>query len=158
MSCPVAVLEHLPSLRRYARVVVVNKLIADQLVRDCIEENLALVAKTPTIEVRSTLFHCLARKLRSVDYDRRGVRDLTADALQELLDVRSRDDGQAQNLVVGLSRLNQAEREVLILAALEGFHYKDIGKMTGTSLNIVMCRLHRAREQLRQSVFGTGLA
>lgn len=157
MSHQSAILEYIPALRRYARVVVINKLIADQLVKDCVEETLATDQHKAYPDLRTTLFHCLARKLRAVDYDRKGVRDLTADALQELLDVQSKNNDQAQNLIVGLSRLNQSEREVLILTVLEGFRYKDIGKMTGTPLDIVMSRLHRARELLRQSVFGTGI-
>ena len=161
MSTGLELREYVPALRRYARIVVVNKLIADQLVKECIEDTLGgrkgeMTGKADH-DLRNRLFHCLARKLRKSDYDRKGERDLTADALKELLGQHNRHSVQAQSLVVGLSRLNQSEREVLILAALEGFRYKDIGKMTGTPLSIVMSRLHRAREQMRDTVFGTGV-
>ena len=44
MSTALELRDYIPALRRYARIVVVNKVIADQLVKECIEDNLGNIS------------------------------------------------------------------------------------------------------------------
>lgn len=48
-----------------------------------------------------------------------------------------------------LESLSQAFREVVILADLEGFSYKEIAEMLKIPIGTVMSRLHRGRRQLQ---------
>jgi len=149
------IIEYIPALRRYASVVVLNKLIADQLLKDVLEESIHQFSQKNLKDLKLKLFHRLASKLTAKSFDNNGVRDLTAAALQELLGENTRHDIDAQGLVAGLSHLSQQEREVLILAGLEGFRYVDIGEMLDISLATVMSRLHSAREKMRDTLFGS---
>jgi len=106
-------------------------------------------------DLKLKLFQVLVAKLSVKSFDNNGERDLTAAALDELLGETTRRDIDAQNLVAGLSHLSQQEREVLVLAGLEGFRYLDIGEMLDVSLATVMSRLHSAREKMRDMLFGS---
>ncbi|MFV2057452.1 MAG: RNA polymerase sigma factor [Thiohalomonadales bacterium] len=154
-SLNLQIIEYIPAMRRYASVVVLNKLVADQLLKDVLEESIHQFSKKNLKGLKLKLFHLLVSKLTAKSFDNNGVRDLTAAALHELLGENTRHDIDAQGLVAGLSHLNQQEREVLILAGLEGFRYVDIGEMLDVSLATVMSRLHSAREKMRDTLFGS---
>jgi len=94
---------------------------------------------------------CLAARQKLLD----NSKDKAQEAMRHLLGKENYRNSQAQALVVALSQLSRSEREILLLAALEGFHYKDIGKMTGNSLSTVMARLHNGRELMREILFGS---
>jgi RNA polymerase sigma-70 factor, ECF subfamily len=51
-----------------------------------------------------------------------------------------------------LERLGAAQREIVLLADVEGFSYQEIGDIVGCSVGTVRSRLHRARGQLRKLV------
>ena len=152
------IIEYLPALRRYATVVVLNKLVADQLIKDVLLESSETFSKKNLKDLKLRLFKVLVAKLSSKSFDNNGERDLTSAALNELLGETTRHDTEAQVLVAGLSHLNQQEREVLILAGLEGFRYLDIGEMLDVSLATVMSRLHSAREKMRDMLFGSNFS
>jgi len=143
-----------PTLRRFARVVLLNKVLADQLVKECLKQSLpTLNANNPSL-LRKQLFQALLRCIAGNKIHLDENADLAQEALRNLLGKENRNDSRAQALVVALSQLSQSEREILLLAALEGFHYKDIGKMTGASLSTVMAKLHNGRELMRDILFG----
>jgi len=136
-------------------VVLLNKVLADQLVKECIKEALPTLHSRNSQHLRMQLFmillRCLAAKQKLLDENK----DMAQEALRHLLTKENFANSQAQALVVALSHLSRSEREILLLAALEGFHYKDIGKMTGNSLSTVMAKLHNGRELMREILFGS---
>ena len=56
---------------------------------------------------------------------------------------------EARQVLDALSRLPEADRELLALVAGAGLGYKEIGKLLGLSPNTVKVRVHRARVRLR---------
>ena len=52
-------------------------------------------------------------------------------------------------VVRALDSLSEDFREVVTLADIEGFSYKEIAQIMGTPIGTVMSRLNRARKQLR---------
>jgi RNA polymerase sigma-70 factor (ECF subfamily) len=51
-----------------------------------------------------------------------------------------------------LAGLTREQREIVLLADIEGFSYQEIGEIAGCSVGTVRSRLHRARGQLRKLV------
>jgi RNA polymerase sigma-70 factor, ECF subfamily len=49
-----------------------------------------------------------------------------------------------------IDRLNDEQREVLLLVALEGLSYREAATILELPVGTVMSRLHRAREHLRR--------
>lgn len=57
-----------------------------------------------------------------------------------------------------LEALSVEFREVVLLADVEGFSYREIAEIMDIPVGTVMSRLHRARRRLHQSLVGTPIA
>lgn len=58
-------------------------------------------------------------------------------------------DAEALGLREAMAKLEDGEREVLLLSAHEGLRSKEIGKVLGITAGAARIRLHRARRRLR---------
>lgn len=58
----------------------------------------------------------------------------------------------SEPLSKALSELSAEQRQIVLLADIEGFSYQEIGEIVGCSVGTVRSRLHRARGQLRKLV------
>jgi RNA polymerase sigma-70 factor (ECF subfamily) len=69
-------------------------------------------------------------------------------------DVSDRVSAEAagRELAAGLARLNQHERDVLLLVAWEGLGYEEVALALGIPLGTVRSRLHRARTKMRTAL------
>lgn len=59
---------------------------------------------------------------------------------------------QLQRLETALERLNDAERQVVLLRMSEGLPFKEIAGITGTPLNTVLGRMRNAVKKLRREL------
>ncbi len=144
------VIEQLPGLRRYARVLTGDAWAADDLVQDTLERACSkwLLWRTGT-DLRAwlfTLMHNLylnqlrsAPVLPAVDID---------DIKDHLPGVPSRTD-DTLDLQRCLQRLPAEQRAVLLLVAMEDMSYEDTARILSIPLGTVMSRLSRARMRLR---------
>ncbi len=57
-----------------------------------------------------------------------------------------------QEVLAALTKLNEDEKEVLLLAASGDLSYRKIAEITGTSLANVKIRIHRARIKLKEII------
>lgn len=55
-------------------------------------------------------------------------------------------------VLAALDALPEEFRQVVLLADVEGFSYREIAEILGIPVGTVMSRLHRARRRLRQSI------
>ena len=62
--------------------------------------------------------------------------------------VAAAPDDRSSLLRTALSTLSEADREVLMLVAWEGFSHAEIGQVLGISANASAIRVHRARQRL----------
>ena len=62
------------------------------------------------------------------------------------------------DVVRALEALSEEFREVVLLADVEGFSYREIAEIMDIPVGTVMSRLHRARRRLHESLMGTPIA
>lgn len=146
----------IPALRRYAHALLHNREGADDLVQDCLERAMRkrLLWRRGS-SMRAWLFTMLHNLY---------VNQLRSQARQPLLQPEqedaagSHDPSQSDVLMSDIERcmakLSEEQRQVLLLVALEGFSYKEVGKVLKLPIGTVMSRLSRAREAMRRLMEG----
>lgn len=146
----------IPSLRRYATALLHDREAADDLVQDCLERALRkrLLWRRGS-SMRAWLFTILHNLY--VNGVRRNSR-MPSMIAEENAAVSYQEPHQADTLmgdiVDCIDQLPNTQRQVLLLVALEGFSYKEVGRIVGVPVGTVMSRLSRARENLRRLMEG----
>ena len=147
----------IPRLRRYARALVGDRAAADDLVQDTLER---AWAKLHLFRGGTDLRAWLFTVMHNVHVNQvRAARP--TDALDEELPELVQRAVQGDALVVrdlerALAALPAAQREVLLLVALEDLSYEEAAQVLGIPIGTVMSRLARAREKLRVLMTGKG--
>ena len=143
----------LPRLRRYARALTGDSASADDLVQDTVERGWSRIGQwRPDSDLRAWLFGIMHNlhidQLRRAPPPAFELEDgiLPAAATTSALDMR--------DLERALQQLPAAQREVLLLVALEEMRYEDVAATLDIPLGTVMSRLSRARENLRRLMSG----
>jgi RNA polymerase sigma factor (sigma-70 family) len=152
-------LEHIPSLRRYARALTGDAWAADDLVQDTLERACAKwrlwLAGTNLRAWLFTLMHNLF-----ANQVRRAVRQGALATLVDVEDVAHQllapDAAQDCSLDLQrcLMRLPGEQRAVLLLVSMEDLSYEEVAQVTGVPIGTVMSRLSRARSRLRELMAG----
>ncbi|TKC86294.1 sigma-70 family RNA polymerase sigma factor [Trinickia terrae] len=154
-------MDHVPRLRRYARALITNRDLADDLVQDTLERALSRTERfQPGTDLRAWLFTVMhnvfvnqVRKAAtravhvSVDDDEIPESEFAVPASQSrALEVRDLD--------YALQRLPAEQREVVLLVGLEEMSYTDVALALDIPIGTVMSRLSRGRERLRALMAG----
>jgi len=152
---PNELLPHIPSLRRYARVLTGDAWAADDLVQDTLERACAKRRLwSAGTDLRAWLF-TLMHNLQ-VNHWRRSVREQAVGRPMELGDVQAELVAPAlpTDTAIDLQRclllLPEEQRVVLLLVSLEDLSYDAVARITGVPMGTVMSRLSRARQRLQQ--------
>jgi RNA polymerase sigma-70 factor (ECF subfamily) len=154
-------MDHVPRLRRYARALINNRDLADDLVQDTLERALRNTEKFESgTDLRAWLFtimhNVFANQARkggvravhiSVDDDDIPEREFAVQGTQtQSLEVRDLD--------FALQRLPLDQRQVVLLVGLEEMSYAEVALALEIPLGTVMSRLSRGRERLRALMAG----
>ena len=159
----IAVADHIPRLRRYARALVGDRDMADDLVQDCVERALSrLHLWRREGDLRAWLFtimhnvHVNAARRRN-----RTPTMVTIDPAMPHLTDPGLAVAPAQGAGLELAQLDRAlgllpveQRQVILLTGLEGLRYEETAKVLGIPVGTVMSRLSRGREALRRMTSG----
>jgi len=154
------IVEILPRLRRYARALVGDAERADDLVQDCIERALSRwhLWREPH-DLRAWMFtimhnihaNAVRRVVRGpgfVDLDHAVAAATPPDQIDRIT---------INEVTKRLYELPDAQREVVLLVALEGMTYDEVARILSIPVGTVMSRLSRARERLRDTEGQAGL-
>ena len=153
----------LPHLRRFSRALVGDAALADDLVQDCIER--ALIKShlyDPARPLRAWLYAVLRNLyISGLRRDSRSgvvksVDDLTG--TEGAIPPRQEEHLSVVLIAEALTRLPPAQREVIVLVALEEMSYRDVAEIIGVPIGTVMSRLSRARSVLQQILEDRGQA
>ncbi|SAL12297.1 RNA polymerase sigma factor [Caballeronia peredens] len=155
-------MEHVPRLRRYARALLNNRELADDLVQDTIERALS---RTGMFEAGTDLRAWLFTIMHNVFVNQ--VRKASARAEHVHFDDDVTRDGafavsgnqihslEVRDLDFALQRLPAEQREVVLLVGLEEMSYAEVAIAIDIPVGTVMSRLSRGRERLRALMAGT---
>jgi RNA polymerase sigma factor (sigma-70 family) len=143
--------EHLPGLRRYARVLTGDAWAADDLVQDTLERACRkwLLWRTGS-DLRAWLFTLMHNLYLN---QRRAMPPLPLcdiDTLASSLPAPEGPGDMALDLERCLQRLPAEQRAVLLLVTLEDMSYADTARVLKIPVGTVMSRLSRARTRLRE--------
>lgn len=147
------VVEHLPGLRRYARVLTGDAWAADDLVQDTLER---ACRKWLLWRAGSDLRAWLFTIMHNLYLNQRRA---AAPAPQQWLDIDALDGNEpvapgegreaAMDLERCLQRLPAEQRAVLLLVTLEDMGYAEVAAVLQVPVGTVMSRLSRARARMR---------
>ncbi len=148
----------IPRLRRYARALTGDTLMADDLVQDTLER--ALTKRhlwREGSDIRAWMFTIMHNVFVNQLRSRPAEPPLTLDS--EAYNVASRsspvDMLEVGDIDAAIRRLPAEQREVLLLVALEQMSYAETAQALGIPLGTVMSRLSRARERVRGLLDGS---
>ena len=145
------ILEHLPGLRRYARLLAGDAWAADDLVQDTLERACRKwLLWRPDGDLRAWLFTLMHNLYLN---QRRGLLAVQALDDQALATLAGTDDAaadMAMDLDRCLQRLPAEQRAVLLLVTLEDMAYADVARVLDIPVGTVMSRLSRARSRMRE--------
>lgn len=149
--------ELIPRLRRYARALVGDRASADDLVQDTLERALSkLHLYRQGTDLRAWLFTVM----HNVHVNRvRAARptDPLDDEMPELAQRAAQGDALVvRDLERAIGALPIAQREVLLLVALEDLSYEETARVLAIPIGTVMSRLARARDKMRMLMNGKG--
>ena len=145
------IIEHIPRLRRYARALVGDRYVADDLVQDTLERAWnKFYLWRPGSDLRAWLFTIMHNVF--VNQARRRRHEIEQ-ALEEMPAVAVRGM-QAEQLELrdvdrALRALPVEQREVVLLVAVEQLTYEEVSRALDIPIGTVMSRLSRARERMR---------
>lgn len=151
-----AILAELPRLRRYARAMVGDRALADDLVQDTLERAWSrLVQWRSGSDLRVWLFGIM-HNLRVDQLRRQGLNTLPLGDEESAAPTRATqsDRLEVHDLDTALASLPEAQRAILLLVALEEMSYEQIASTLAIPVGTVMSRLARGRERLRQILEG----
>ena len=144
------VIEQLPALRRYARVLTGDAWAADDLVQDTLERACSkwLLWRTES-DLRAWLFTMMHNLYLNQRRALPALPTLDLDEVQDRLPGTPSRTDDALDLERCLQRLPTDQRAVLLLVAMEDMSYEDTTRILDSPVGTVMSRLSRARTRLR---------
>ncbi|MCZ2496341.1 sigma-70 family RNA polymerase sigma factor [Xylophilus sp. Kf1] len=152
-----AIVACIPKLRRYARGLVADATLADDLVQDTLERAWSRFSRWQQRgDLRAWMFGIMHNHfIDGLRTRARRPEDSAGDALPELPQRASQSDRlEVADLDRALQRLPAEQRAVVLLVAVEEMSYAEAAAALGVPLGTVMSRLARGRERLRQELQG----
>ena len=145
------ILEHLPGLRRYARLLAGDAWAADDLVQDTLQRACRKwLLWRPGGDLRAWLFTLMHNLYLNQRRSAARGQWLDIDSLSETLAAPEDSSDAALDLERCLQRLPAEQRAVLLLVSVEDMSYADTARVLQLPLGTVMSRLSRARSRLRE--------
>ena len=147
----------IPRLRRYARALIHDSAVADDLVQDTLERAWAKRSLwREGSDLRAWLF-TIMHNLFVNQFHRRAAAPNFAEYDDEHA-FASNDSAEAgvalRDLAAALETLNPDLREVVFLVGVEQMSYQEVADLLDIPIGTVMSRLSRGRERLRMLLAG----
>ncbi len=146
-------LEHIQSLRRYARALTGNHADADDLVQEALKRALVYLDGERQIDnLRAYLFTILHNvRVDALKKHPRAGSQVPVEETALVSGAASAADRVAcQEAIQAMQRLSEEHRRVLLLIGVEGMSYREAATVLDLPIGTVMSRLNRARAALRE--------
>lgn len=149
----------IPALRRYARAMVRDRDLADDLVQDCLERVIGhWESRRRAEDTRQWVFaiahNLIVNKLRQDA--RRGLHIDIADVDEAALVSPAAQEHRVRHgeLMKALAALPEEQRSVVLLVSVEDLSYAEAARALDIPIGTVMSRLARGRERLQSALEG----
>ncbi|GAB2874283.1 RNA polymerase sigma factor [Paraburkholderia jirisanensis] len=156
MSVGDDMLHHVPRLRRYARALLGNRELADDLVQDTLERGLRYASRfRPNSDLAAWLMTIMHNVfVNDVMRPARISQHVAVDEACVIENGLCVDGNHARQLEMrdldsALQQLPAEQREVVLLVGLEEMSYAEVAQALNVPMGTVMSRLSRARGKLR---------
>ncbi|HEX9462704.1 MAG TPA: sigma-70 family RNA polymerase sigma factor [Alphaproteobacteria bacterium] len=157
------IVAQIPHLRRYARALIGDRALAEDLVQDSLERAWSRFhlwregsnLRTWLFTIMHNLHANLARNA-----SRRPMAAPIDDEFSLPTRPTQEDQMEVAAIEAALARLPEEQRQVVLLVGLEEMTYQEAAAALEIPVGTVMSRLHRGRERLREmmtAASGTGL-
>lgn len=149
----------IPALRRYARALVRNRSVADDLVQDCLERAVSRWHQRRFDGDPRTWMFSILHNL-AVDRSRQQKRSPVEVTMEEasereLSQIAGQDKAiEVRDMLRCVDLLPEDQRSVLLLVAVEDLSYAQAAHVLGIPAGTVMSRLSRARDRLIELMDG----
>ena len=151
-----SITEHIPRLRRYARALVGDRYVADDLVQDTLERawNKFYLWRQGS-DLRAWLFtimhNVFVNQARRRRYE---AEELTDEMPGVAVRATQGEQLELQDVDRVLRSISPEQREVVLLVAVEQLTYEEVSRALDIPVGTVMSRLSRGRERMRQAFGG----
>jgi RNA polymerase sigma-70 factor (ECF subfamily) len=149
----------IPALRRYARALLRDRDVADDLVQDCLERVISRWTqrrdeKDTRQWVFAILHNLVLQRLRQ--HSRRGPHLALEEMDETEMNIPAPQEHRVRHheLMRALNALPEEQRSALLLVAVEGLSYAESAQALAVPIGAVMSRLARARQRLRGMLDG----
>ncbi len=149
------IVENIPGLRRYARALLRDNELADDLVQDCLVRAMSRLHLWEAGSNMKTWLFSILHNLH-VNAMRRSNKQPDNTALEPVHEtINARQPDQDKGLLIrdmdrALEHLPDDQRAVILLIGLEQVSYAEAGDILGIPTGTVMSRLNRGRTRLRE--------
>ncbi len=146
----------IPHLRRYARALLRDPDLADELVQNCLERALSRFhlwqANRRLRPWLFTIMHNL--HVNSIRYrsNRPPLVELDDAAIPAATGPIQEQNLQTRAVLAAIDELPEDQRAVVTLVGIEELSYREAAEVLGIPAGTLMSRLHRARERLREAL------
>lgn len=147
------IVDHLPSMRAFARSLTRNPSSADDLVQDTVVKAWSNIDKFEAgTNMRAWLFTILRNTFYSAHRKKkREVEDIDGDMAERLSEKPAHDGRLAmKDFAVAFAELPDEQRESLLLVGAEGFSYEEAADMCDCAVGTIKSRVNRARKRLTE--------
>ena len=146
-----------PALRAFARLLVSNRDMADDVVQEALVKAWAARASfEPGTNFKAWMFRILRNHYFTLAKRERRVTALDPEVAERTLVSTPGQEGplHLQDLERGMEQLPAEQREVLLLFGVNGMSYEQIAEVTGVPIGTVRSRLSRGRSALERYMNG----
>ncbi|MGF1477515.1 MAG: RNA polymerase sigma factor [Geminicoccaceae bacterium] len=146
--------QHISSLRRYARALIGDRFEADDLVQETLTRAITRLRPWRGVrDLKAYLFTILHNAY--IDTHRSRKRQVDDVPLDKVVNHPACPPNQLrrlelQELLACLDRLPDEQRQVVLLVGLEGMTYREVAEIMKIPLGTVMSRLSRGRQYLKR--------
>jgi RNA polymerase sigma-70 factor (ECF subfamily) len=153
------IIEHIPRLRRYARALVGDRYLADDLVQDTLERAWnKFYLWRPGSDLRAWLFTIMHNVFVNETRRRRyEIEQLMEEVPPVAVRATQSEQLELRDVDRALRALPVEQREVVLLVAVEQFSYEEVSGALDIPIGTVMSRLSRGRARMRQLLGGQTL-
>ncbi|SOC81886.1 RNA polymerase sigma-70 factor, ECF subfamily [Ensifer adhaerens] len=149
------VVELIPALRAFARILCPQPENADDLVQETLIKAIANINQyTEGTRLKSWLF-TIMRNTFNTRYRKREreVIGLPPDSVNTLVTAPDQEwSARAKEVYAALMRLPDQYREILVLIVIQGESYEDAAVICDCAVGTVKSRLNRARQRLKEEM------